>query len=599
MPSIKEGTMLSYLSFKGEDWGCMTQLFFDNISILLGVLAVLFNMTSFGVPIDVINEVVYKKIIPGMGLALVFGNTYYTYLGMRRSKEEGRAFTAQPYGINSPGAFAFAFNIMYPVYFAGPGDPTENFLLAYNVAVAANFISGLVSVVLGAVGSRVLAIIPPEALLVPLAGVGFAFLGLEQAAAPFGAPLVGFSTITFLFLGWHANIRLSWGNIRVPEAVQIILVGVTLGWITGLNKSSDVTDAAKLVKWYGPTWAGNDMIKNFSYTKDYLGIIFPIAISAVGNSLMSLVSAKTAGDPYPITESMIVDGIGTIVSSLFGSPFGTVMYIGHPAYKKSGATTGYSVINGILYMFLSWFGLFALIRSIVNQATVGPIVLFVGLALLEECFRCLPSRHYAAMAFGLFPSVCDWVTNIADRSPLTEFAEDGTAYNSNLPDLTEGWWGILGCKRGAILVSLCWVTILVHVIDRKWWQAAVWALISATLSAFGLIHVPVAGFKTFHDAVSDNCSPVTDNNDIVVSTTCWEHGNQWQYMTAYLMIGMIFITIETLRRAGIGNLDAPIECSTADAFRDWYGKDKNVAERVEEENKETEFTQAATDPSFP
>ena len=46
---------------------------------------------------------------------------------------------------------------------------------------------------------------------------------------------------------------------------------------------------------YGPTWAGNDMIKNFSYTKDYLGIIFPIAISAVGNSLMSLVSAKTAG----------------------------------------------------------------------------------------------------------------------------------------------------------------------------------------------------------------------------------------------------------------------------------------------------------------
>ena len=52
--------MLSYLSFKGEDWGCMTQLFFDNISILLGVLAVLFNMTSFGVPIDVINEVPFS-----------------------------------------------------------------------------------------------------------------------------------------------------------------------------------------------------------------------------------------------------------------------------------------------------------------------------------------------------------------------------------------------------------------------------------------------------------------------------------------------------------------------------------------------------------
>ncbi|CAN0380917.1 unnamed protein product, partial [Ascophyllum nodosum] len=70
----------------------------------------------------------------------------------------------------------------------------------------------------------------------------------------------------------------------------------------------------------------------------------------------------------------------------------------------------------------------------------------------------------------------DWVINITARTPLAGLAEDGTAYNSNLPDLPEGWWGILGFKRGAILVSLCWVAILVHIIDRKWWQAAVWAL---------------------------------------------------------------------------------------------------------------------------
>ena len=53
--------MLSYLSFKGEDWGCMTQLFFSNTSTLLGVLAAIFNMTSFGVPASVINEVRLAK----------------------------------------------------------------------------------------------------------------------------------------------------------------------------------------------------------------------------------------------------------------------------------------------------------------------------------------------------------------------------------------------------------------------------------------------------------------------------------------------------------------------------------------------------------
>lgn len=34
----------------------------------------------------------------------------------------------------------------------------------------------------------------------------------------------------------------------------------------------------------------------------------------------------------------------------------------------------------------------------------------------------------------------DWVTSIADRTPRTSFAKDGTAYNGNLPSLTERWW---------------------------------------------------------------------------------------------------------------------------------------------------------------
>ena len=64
--------------------------------------------------------------------------------------------------------------------------------MAYNVALAGNFIAGVLSIVLGIMGPQMLTIIPPAALLVPMAGVGFAFLGLEKAVAPFGAPIVGF-----------------------------------------------------------------------------------------------------------------------------------------------------------------------------------------------------------------------------------------------------------------------------------------------------------------------------------------------------------------------------------------------------------------------
>ena len=64
-----------------------------------------------------------------------------------------------------------------------------------------------------------------------------------------------------------------------------------------------------------------------------------------------------------------------------------------------------SLVNGIVYLFLSWFGLIALIRSLVNQQTIGPIVLVVGITLSEECLRLLPARHNSAVLFGLFPSI--------------------------------------------------------------------------------------------------------------------------------------------------------------------------------------------------
>jgi AGZA family xanthine/uracil permease-like MFS transporter len=47
---------------------------------------------------------------------------------------------------------------------------------------------------------------------------------------------------------------------------------------------------------------------------------------------------------------MIVDGIGTCIAALMGSPLGTVVYIGHPAHKASGAKVGYSFANGIIYL---------------------------------------------------------------------------------------------------------------------------------------------------------------------------------------------------------------------------------------------------------
>jgi adenine/guanine/hypoxanthine permease len=191
-----------------------------------------------------------------------------------------------------------------------------------------------------------------------------------------------------------------------------------------------------------------------------------------------------------------------MLSSIFGSPFGTVIYIGHPAHKRSGALVGYSMTNGIIYLFLSWFGVLALVQSIVNPATIGPIVLFVGLMVNEEALAFMPSRHHGAFIIGLFPSIYDWAVNVSARSPLQSDVTGG-----NINDVgSESWYGVLAWKRGSLLISFVWVGMLVMVIDRRWKNATLWALIAAFLAGVGIIHVPVAGFESFSSPTWEQCT---------------------------------------------------------------------------------------------
>jgi AGZA family xanthine/uracil permease-like MFS transporter len=278
---------------------------------------------------------------------------------------------------------------------------------------------------------------------------------------------------------------------------------------------------------------------------------------------------------------MIVDGIGTMIASFFGSPFGTVVYIGHPAHKKSGALTGYSLTNGIIYLFLSWFGILALMQSIVNQATIGPIVLFVGLMVNEEALNFIPPRHYAAYIIGLFPSIYDWVVNIAGMSPIS-----GLVYgeNINLPGLSN-WFGVLAWRRGALLVSFVWVATLVQVIDRHWFMGAIWACIAAGFSLFGIIHVPEAGFENFNSPVWEQCDAVLtgamhDNGTVVLgpdgqperNVVCWEYAEQWMFFVAYIMLAATFGLIGLSRKYGGDPTLLPriVDEKSEQVFRDWF-----------------------------
>jgi adenine/guanine/hypoxanthine permease len=112
-------------------------------------------------------------------------------------------------------------------------------------------------------------------------------LGIEQLSYSVAAPIVGYSAIMWVYLGWYSGVKVGWGKYRLPEACMVMLVGTVLGWAIGLNTGQPVKDAAKLVKWWGPTWAASEMFSDFGLVADYLGIVIPIGISASATTLVS------------------------------------------------------------------------------------------------------------------------------------------------------------------------------------------------------------------------------------------------------------------------------------------------------------------------
>jgi hypothetical protein len=92
-----------------------TNAFFGlGFNILVNVLVL--TGLCIGV-IHISKHDVYLSILPALGIQLLIGNVYYTYLARRLARKEGRSdVTAMPYGPSVPHMFIVTFLIMLPVY---------------------------------------------------------------------------------------------------------------------------------------------------------------------------------------------------------------------------------------------------------------------------------------------------------------------------------------------------------------------------------------------------------------------------------------------------------------------------------------------------
>ena len=118
----------TYKLFHRSDFSAFWALFTDNIvnlMVLAGICQFVFQMPA---------EIVYGRIVPGAGVAILAGIVAYVALAKRAAHQHGRDVTALPYGISTPVMFVYLFGVIGPIYWA-TNDP----LLAWQVGIGASW----------------------------------------------------------------------------------------------------------------------------------------------------------------------------------------------------------------------------------------------------------------------------------------------------------------------------------------------------------------------------------------------------------------------------------------------------------------------------
>ncbi len=130
---------------------------------------------------------------------------------------------------------------------------------------------------------------------------------------------------------------------------------------------------------------------------------------------------------------------------------------------------------------------------------ISPILLYIGMLIGAQAFQTTPKAHAPAIILALTPHVAAWAKTLMDGALQvagTDAAELGFDKLANVGVLYPGLQTMGG---GAILTGSCWPAIGANVIDKKFVNAAAFALAGAVLTFFGFMH----GSGGWHCSVAD------------------------------------------------------------------------------------------------
>ncbi len=463
------------------DWNAFFGLALDNTTQLVILSSLLIGVFKF--PADL----VLGRMVPGTAAGVLVGDLGYTVLAIRLMRRTGRDdVTAMPFGIDTPSLFGIVFGVLGPVMLL-----THDPVLAWKVGMGVTVAMGAVKLVLAFAGDWVRRLVPRAALLGSVAGVAILLVAFLPALKVFADPLVGLTSLTIVLIALVGRVRLPGG---VPGAFAAVAAGAAVFWLRaawGAGSASLAAYSAALslsIPWPTLSW-----VPAFGAVLPYLPLAAPFAIATVIGGIDNTESAIAAGDEYRTRDILLTEAVATAAAGLCGGVIQNTPYIGHPAYKAMGARAGYTLATALVIGVGGAVGAVSVLVSVLPEAAVAPILIFIGLEITAQAFVASPARHAAAVAVSFLPAVAALVLievngflAAAGRS-AADLGSEGTAAFGHLL--------VLG--NGFIVTALFWGWALVSIIDGRLGRAAAVFAACAAATLFGLIHSPLPSGALF------------------------------------------------------------------------------------------------------
>lgn len=467
------------LEWKRGDWAAYFGLMTNNLTNLLTMMGLLIFVV--GIP----KEIVYGRIAPAFGLAVLAASICYAWFGMQMARHTGRTdVTALPSGPSAPSIFTVTFLVLMPVY-----QQTGDAEFAIQIGLVWCFVEAMILAGGSFLGETIRKMIPRTVLLSCLSGLG----------------------LLLIFINWFGKKPIF---AKIPTGLLLLIAGTALAWISGLQSPEAIKASMSSFGFNPPQVHVEGFLQGLPHALPYLASAVPLGLANYIFDLENIESAHAAGDEYPTRKVMLANGLASMLGCLMGNPFPVTVYVGHPGWKAMGASIGYTLASGVTMFIVPLFGLGAFMLAIIPMTAIVPILVFIGVVTANQVVRETPKVEVPVIFICLFPWIANWALTMMNSvmgAAGTNAAKIGTDVLHSKGIYYEG---LVHLGNGAPLASMLWGCIAIFAIINKPLRGAVAAAGGALLALFGVIHAPVVGFA---------------------------EGSSLMFVTAYLMMGGMFV----------------------------------------------------------